>query len=158
MNKLWWTVRRHVLERPGYILAPFWRMQAVYWLMSGECRLYIGLCLENAGCIFAPVWRDQAIYWLMYGECRLYIGSCLENAGRILAPARLYIGSCMENAGCILVPVWRIQALDWLKLQTGAKIQHVPSQGKYYTACILQNFLPGPINFLCFITSFRIAL
>ena len=31
------------------------------WLMSGQCRLYIGSCPENVNCILAPVWRMQAV-------------------------------------------------------------------------------------------------
>ena len=58
------------VENTGHILAPVWRMQAVYLLMSGVCRLYIGSCLENAGCILAHVWRMQAVYWLLSGVCR----------------------------------------------------------------------------------------
>ena len=99
-----------------------WRMQAVYWLLSGECS-----------CILAPVWTMQGVYWLLSGECRLHIACCLENAGCIRAPVqryavcifillpgnagcilsgecRLYIGSCLEDASCILAPVWRMQA------------------------------------------------
>ena len=49
------------------LLAHVWRMQAAYWLLSGECRLYIG-----------SHWRMQAVYWLLSGEHRLYIGSCLQ--------------------------------------------------------------------------------
>ena len=68
------------LENVGCILARVCRMQAVYWLLFGECRLYICSYLEYAGCILDPVWRMRAVYWLLCGECRLHIGSCLENA------------------------------------------------------------------------------
>ena len=53
-------------------MGPVWRMHAVYWLLSGECRLHIGSCPENAGFILAPVWRMHAVDWLLAGECRLY--------------------------------------------------------------------------------------
>ena len=53
------------LDDAGCRLTPVWRMQAVYWLTSGECRLYIGLSLENAGCISAHVWRREAVYRLL---------------------------------------------------------------------------------------------
>ena len=64
------------------------RMQAVYWLLSGECRLYIGCCLENAGCNLVLVWRMQVLY-------------CQGNT----------VWSCLENPGCNLVLVWRMQVL-----------------------------------------------
>ena len=71
-------------------IAKGWRPQL------GECRLWLGYCLENAGCDMAAVRRMQVVYWLLSGESRLYIGCCLE------------------NAGCDLAAVWRMQAVTWL--------------------------------------------
>ena len=88
------------LENTGSILAPFWRMWAVYWLQSAWRKpavyIHIGSCLENAGCILVPVWRMQAVNWLPSGECKLYIGSCLE------------------DSGCTMASVWRMQAIIFL--------------------------------------------
>ena len=61
----------HNLENAGCDSAPVWRMQAVTWLLSGGCRLYIGSCLEDADCILVPVWRMQTVTWFLSGECRL---------------------------------------------------------------------------------------
>ena len=49
-------------------LGPVWRMQAVYWLLSGERRLYVGSCLEHAGCLVALVWRMQAVSGFFLGS------------------------------------------------------------------------------------------
>ena len=128
-------------------------MQAVYWLLCGECSLYIGSCV-------AHVWRMQAVYWLLSGlilgnvvflsleflikpmGVEVLNGSCLENAGCILASVwrlqnvcwlmsgvcGLYNGSCVENTGRILTPVWRMQAVAWFLCEV----------------CPGSNFLSGP--------------
>ena len=49
------------MENVGCILVPVWKIQAVNWFLSGECRMYIGSCLENARFILAPDWRMQAV-------------------------------------------------------------------------------------------------
>ena len=51
----------HNLEDAGCDLATVWKMQAVTWLPSRGCRLWLGCCLEDVG--VSMQWLSSHLSW-----------------------------------------------------------------------------------------------